>query len=138
LMLRRRGRFHDKSNILKIYCRKTEAEIRLYAENVRAEQLANPTLAGQAFAGMLRQLGIEFEAECILYRPGGFCIVDFGARSLGIGFEIDGKYHGKQRRYDEGKDAFAETQGIKIYRLTNEAVLYHPKETLAKLKEILA
>jgi very-short-patch-repair endonuclease len=138
VMLRRRGKFHVRDNPLKTYRRKTETEIRLQAQDARARQLESPTLAGQAFAGILKQLGVEFEAECILYRPGGFCIVDFVSRPLGIGFEIDGRYHQRQRNYDQGKDLHAAEQGIKIYRITNEAVLTKPRDTIARIREILA
>ena len=138
-MLNRRGKFHGRDNATKVYkTRHSEAETRLYAEDCRARQLSSPTVAGQAFAGHLRRFGVRFEPEHILYRTGGFVIIDFFDPDRGIGFEVDGRYHRKQRRYDAGKDAHAEAQGIKIHRFENDEILYHPKETLKRLSDILA
>jgi very-short-patch-repair endonuclease len=137
-MLRRRGKFHACDNPLKTYRLKPAEQVCLEAEAARAHQIQNPTLASQAFAGMLRKLGVEFEAEHVIYRPGSFCLIDFLDPTRRIGFEIDGKYHRNQRRYDAGKDAYAAEQGITIYRFTNEAVLTKPKDTIARIREILS
>jgi very-short-patch-repair endonuclease len=63
--------------------------------------------------------GIKFtrQVEC-----GGYHI-DFAARMLQLGFELDGETHDGREQKDEARTAFLERNGWRIIRFTNAEVL---------------
>ena len=81
----------------------TEAERMIWAR-LRNNQL------GQRF---LRQYSI------------GFYIVDFYCPKQHLAIEIDGKYHAEvdTKLYDQERDTYLESLGIKILRFVNDEVL---------------
>lgn len=63
---------------------------------------------------------------------GHMLFIDIYIKKLNIAIEIDGGYHSthKQKMYDSARDRLLATQGIRVYRIDNDAV-FNP----SKLKE---
>ena len=104
------------------------------------KQLASPTPAGDAFAEILRGMGVKFEREAIIFRTGAFILIDFlayGPRGK-IACEVDGAGHKLQCGYDKGRDQWLmQAHGIPTIRFWNEQVLKHPVNVAARVKSEL-
>ena len=83
----------------------TKAEIRLWAELLRAKKLL-----GHPF---LRQ------------RPIGNYIADFLCKDLKLIIEVDGSSHNMKQEYDENRDRELLELGYTTLRFTNDEVLYN-------------
>jgi very-short-patch-repair endonuclease len=94
------------------------------AHEFRAQRLANPSPAEDAFASILQSLGVSFERERIFYRTGSFIIADFFVRSRDLVFEVDGFQHSCQIGYDAGRDQWLkQAHGIRTVRISASTVL---------------
>jgi very-short-patch-repair endonuclease len=63
--------------------------------------------------------GIKFtrQIECGPY------YIDFGARSLRLGIELDGESHAKRQEEDAARTVFLERRGWRVIRFTNADVM---------------
>lgn len=96
------------------------------AEGYRANHLANPTGAEDAFADILTRIGVAFRREVIYYRAGSFIIIDFLCKAQNVAFEIDGSIHARRAGYDRGRDQWLmQAHGIMTIRLSNTTVIYN-------------
>lgn len=62
---------------------------------------------------------IDFDRQRII----GNYIVDFYVKGLGLIIEIDGSSHDQKQVYDAKRQAYLESHGLKMYRITNAAIL---------------
>ncbi len=83
----------------------TKAEIRLWAELLRAKKL----------------LGYPFLRQ----RPIGAYIADFLSKDLKLIIEVDGSSHNMKHEYDENRDEEFLALGYTTLRFTNDEVLYN-------------
>jgi very-short-patch-repair endonuclease len=92
-----------------------------YAEQCRQENLRHHSPACEALEQELRQLGIAYRREEIVFYDGDlYVIVDFWLPNLKIGVECDGQQHRFQHRYDIQKDQMVrEVTGFRICRRWN-------------------
>lgn len=126
--------------------RRSEADIRRYAEECREKRLAARTEAETRLQEILKEMGVEAEAERIFYitdttgKIANFIILDFMLKTPdgnGIAIELDGFQHSRQVGYDRGRDEWLErTHGIKTFRLKNKEVFASNFEE--KLKEVMS
>jgi very-short-patch-repair endonuclease len=137
-----RSKFKLYDNPLKSYRQRYPTrELIGRAEECRAKQLASPTPAGDAFAEILRGIGVNFEREAIIYRIGAFVLIDFLAygKKGKVAFECDGSQHRLQRGYDKGRDQWLmQAHGVPTIRFWNEQILKYPVNVAARVKAELA
>ncbi len=136
----RKARFRANENPTKCYKSSYSGEsVQAFAEKCRQIRLNNPTEAELAFADILRELAVEFEREHIEYYANGshFILADFYFPASRTIIEIDGGVHNLQQRYDRGRDAYFESQGIKTLRFTNRQVLKEPEAVAARIREVV-
>lgn len=141
--IQRKSKFHAQTNPFKAYhLNKSPEDVMAFAETCRARRLESPTECELAFAELLRQLGVGFEREVIIYYAGGFrfLILDFlitrnSTHSYAI--EIDGGIHKRQIRYDRERDDYLASQGIRTIRFSNSAVLHRSAEVADKVREAI-
>lgn len=91
------------------------------AEKVLWEKIRRRQLKGYKFR---RQHGI------------GEYIVDFYCSKLKLVIEVDGGYHEEAGRqeYDEKRDSYLSSLGLKVIRIKNDEVLDNCKEVIEDLK----
>lgn len=63
--------------------------------------------------------GLDFDRQRVI----GNYIVDFYIRQLGLVIEIDGKSHDFSGEYDEQREKYLNSLGLKIYRVTVDDIL---------------
>ena len=138
--IQRRSRFREETNIFKNYRHKRgNAAVMAFAEFCRSRRLDNSTPAEDAFAGILRELAVEFEREHIVYYANGsrFIIIDFFIAKGNWAIEIDGSSHQRQVKYDVSRDSYLARQGIRTVRFENKTVLQDPAAVAERLREVL-
>ncbi len=94
----------------------TEAEKRLWWEVLRAEQL-----------------GVKFRRQY----PVGPYYADFACKEKKLIIEIDGDQHAHQKKYDDERTTFMESQGYKVLRLWNNDVLKNLEGATHIIKDAL-
>lgn len=121
---------------LKSYRRKrTDEQVRKYAEGKRQQRRLNPTRAEEAFAKILRAAGINFEREAIFLNGDKFVLLDFYLPGHHLAIECDGNIHAKQSAYDQGRDKWlCATHKIKTIRFRNEEILREPDAVRQRLQ----
>ena len=137
----RKSRFKANENPFKIYKAKhTPDETRQFANTARQTRLANPTQAEIACEAILKEIGVKYEKEHIIYYADRFAIFDFYVRGCmdlhragATAIEIDGKTHNLQQSYDKQRDSYFEKSGIKTIRFTNNEILKDPKAVKEKM-----
>lgn len=92
------------------------------AENALWQQLRNRKVAGVKFR---RQHAIER------------FIVDFYAAKPGLVIEVDGPIHDYTQEEDAVRQAYLESQGLRVLRFTNDQVLYNLNHVLTTISAIL-
>ena len=75
--------------------------------------------------------GIDFDRQRII----GNYIVDFYVKSLGLVVEIDGTVHNDAEKYDERRDAFLVSLGLKVYRISFYSVLHDLDNVMLNLEK---
>jgi hypothetical protein len=104
----------------------------------RSERLQDMTRAQIAFNGILDELGVLYEAEAIILNGDRFILADVFVRSHQVIFEIDGKAHSRQGKYDLGRDRWLlSVHSIRTVRFTNEQVHGQPTAIRRRVSEIL-
>ena len=87
------------------------------------------TLWDQLRGNQLR--GLHFRRQQVI---AGF-IVDFYCHSCALAIEVDGEIHANQVDYDAARDCALEERGIRVLRVTNDAVRHRLPEVLARVAE---
>jgi very-short-patch-repair endonuclease len=76
---------------------------------------------------------IDFDRQKII----GNYIVDFYIEDLGLVIEIDGESHNIKEDYDEKRDSYFKSLGLKIYRTNDFNVLHDLGNVLKQLEEFI-
>ena len=79
-------------------------------------------------------LGYKFRRQYIFK---GF-ILDFYCPQAGLGIELEGGIHQKQKEYDESRQKLIEDHGIKLLRFTNKEVFNEPEKVLQTIVDNLS
>ena len=74
---------------------------------------------------------IDFDRQRII----GSYIVDFYIKTLGLVIEIDGESHNDKESYDEKREAYLVSLGLKVFR-TNDLNILHDLENVMKELEL--
>ena len=74
--------------------------------------------------------GVHFRRQQII---DGF-IVDFYCHSVGLVIEVDGEVHENQVAYDADRDAILKARGLKILRISNDAIRTNPDGVLELIR----
>lgn len=134
----KRKKFKGHDNVTKYYQRKlTDYQVMVRAEINRQNRLRNATEAENAFAEILKQIGIEYDREKIFQNGDRYILVDFYVAGSHIAFEIDGSVHDLQRGYDAGRDGWLQSQHIRTVRFSNKSVLHRSAEVAEKVREAI-
>lgn len=73
---------------------------------------------------------IDFDRQRII----GNYIVDFYVKKLGLVIEIDGESHNDKEEYDEKRNIYLESYGLKIFRANDFTILHDMENILKKLE----
>jgi very-short-patch-repair endonuclease len=95
----------------------------------------NMTLAERCFWNVVRTErfgGLHFRRQQVIH---GF-IADFYCEALGLIIEIDGGIHEQQHDYDSRRDMIMNRHGIQVIRFSNEDVIMHSDQVLARVRRI--
>ena len=100
----------------------------MYAANVQPEKLAlakhlrrEMTPAERSLWSVLRRnavAGFHFRRQQVIE---GF-VVDFYCDAAKLAIELDGSVHDEQWQYDESRDETIASRGVRILRISNEAM----------------
>ena len=107
--------------------------LKAYALENRKNQTLAEHVLWQSIKG--EQLGVKALRQHII----GDYIVDFLLPTINLVIEVDGAYHAerKQTESDEIRESILNNMGYRVFRFTNEEVLYNIEETLETIaKEI--
>ena len=74
--------------------------------------------------------GIDFDRQKII----GNYIVDFYVKKLGLVIEIDGWSHDAKKEYDEKRQQYLESYGLKVFRITNHDLLQNADVVMKELE----
>jgi len=78
-------------------------------------------------------LGIDFDRQRII----GNYIVDFYIKALGLVVEIDGSSHNEKYRYDEKRENYLTSLGLKVYRIPEPGVMHDLENTIKGLENYI-
>ncbi|OWK74525.1 DNA methylase [Flavobacteriaceae bacterium JJC] len=76
---------------------------------------------------------IDFDRQKII----GNYIVDFYAKNLGLIVEIDGWIHDFKKEYDENRQRYLESHGLKVFRISNHDILQNPSVVMRELEDYI-
>ena len=76
---------------------------------------------------------IDFDRQRII----GNFIVDFYVKTLGLVIEIDGESHNSKENYDEKREKYLESLGLKIFKTTNLRVLHDLDNVMKELENFI-
>ena len=76
---------------------------------------------------------IDFDRQRII----GNFIVDFYVKTLGLVIEIDGESHNSKEDYDEKREKYLESLGLKIFKTTNLRVLHDLDNVMKELENFI-
>ena len=76
---------------------------------------------------------IDFDRQRVI----GNFIVDFYVKALGLIIEIDGESHNDKEEYDEKREAFLMSLGLKLFKTTNLRVLHDLDNVMLELEEFI-
>jgi len=108
--------------------RKTLTELRSIARDMRRE----PTPAELMLWSRLRRKrleGLKFRFQ----HPVGNFILDFYCPMVKLVVEVDGPIHDEQTERDAARTALIEAHGYHVLRLTNDEVINHVEDVLARI-----
>lgn len=77
--------------------------------------------------------GIDFDRQRII----GNYIVDFYVKSLGLIIEIDGSSHNDKDAYDDAREKFLTSLGLKMYRISEFRVRNDLNNVMRELEEYI-
>ena len=76
---------------------------------------------------------IDFDRQRII----GNYIVDFYVKTLGLVVEIDGSSHNNKQEYDANRQAYLESYGLKVYRITDIDVKKNLSNAMKRLEHYI-
>jgi len=76
---------------------------------------------------------IDFDRQRII----GNYIVDFYVKTLGLVVEIDGTSHNSKEDYDNSRETFLKSYGLKVFRTTDFRVLHDLENVLKDLEDFI-
>lgn len=76
---------------------------------------------------------IDFDRQRII----GNYIVDFYVKPLGLIVEIDGESHNNKEEYDEKREAFLKSLGLKVFRTSNYKMLHDTDNVMKNLEQFI-
>jgi very-short-patch-repair endonuclease len=76
---------------------------------------------------------IDFDRQRII----GNYIVDFYVKRLGLVVEIDGIIHNFQHVYDQEREAYLRSLGLRVYRISAADVLKHIESVMIGLEDFI-
>ena len=78
-------------------------------------------------------MGIDFDRQRII----GNYIVDFYVKALGLIIEIDGTSHNEKDAYDNTRENYLKSFGLKIHRISEPRVIHDLDNVLRELEEFI-
>jgi len=125
------------ANPTKTYRRRryTDYQVMCQAGACRQRRPENATEAEEAFAEILKRLGVCFERERIVLNGHRWVLLDVWLPGLNLAIKLDGAGHRLQKNYDHGRSMWLARKGIKTVRSWNKAVLNGDAES--RMREIL-
>jgi very-short-patch-repair endonuclease len=99
----------------------------------RKQMKRNPTPSEQKFYEILRGVypGSESGSQAIF----GWYILDFVVYRKGVAIELDGSSHRGRTEYDQRRDAWIESCGLKVLRFPNSAADNGAKQILVAIRQ---
>ena len=76
---------------------------------------------------------IDFDRQRVI----GNYIVDFYVKSLGLVIEIDGESHNNKEEYDEKRDKFLISLGLKIFKISTIQIHYDLDNVMKNLEDFI-
>ena len=76
---------------------------------------------------------IDFDRQIII----GNYIVDFYVKDLGLVIEIDGESHNEKEEYDEIRENYLVSLGLKVFKTSNLKVLHDLENLLLDLENYI-
>lgn len=76
---------------------------------------------------------IDFDRQRII----GSYIVDFYVKPLGLIVEIDGESHNTKEEYDEKREAFLISLGLKLFKTSNYKMLHDTDNVMKDLEQFI-
>ena len=80
-----------------------------------------------------KKLGVKFRRQHGI----GPYITDFYCKEKNLVIELDGSSHADEKEYDNERDGYMKTMGIKVLRFWNSEIERNLNEVLKKIKEHL-
>ena len=77
--------------------------------------------------------GIDFDRQKLI----GNYIVDFYVKKLGLVIEIDGWSHDAKKEYDEKRQQYLESYGLKVFRISNHDILQNTAVVMKDLERYI-
>ena len=103
-----------------------------YSRELRkARNLAEVVFWKQVHKGKFH--GLDFTRQMVI----GNYIADFCVRDLGLVVEVDGGSHIGKEEYDAKRDAYMESLGLKIFRVTDKEVLHDMSGVKRRLEGLI-
>ncbi|MGO4710715.1 endonuclease domain-containing protein [Chryseobacterium sp. 2TAF14] len=118
---------------------------RNHLENLPYNPILKKLLSGKRKAGILSEVifwkqiraktfhHIDFDRQRII----GNYIVDFYVKNLGLVIEIDGWSHDTKEIYDEVRQKYLESLGLKIFRITDFDVKNNLRVVMKDLEDFI-
>ena len=118
---------------------------RCFKENLPYNSVLKKLLPQKRKAGILGEVlfwkqvrartfhNIDFDRQRII----GNYIVDFYVKSLGLVVEIDGWSHDVKKEYDEKRQQYLESYGLKVFRITNHDILQNSAVVMKDLERYI-
>ena len=76
---------------------------------------------------------VDFDRQRII----GNYIVDFYVKTLGLVVEIDGEIHNSQEEYDEKREKFLNTLGLKVFRISTSKIMFDIENGMKDLEQFI-
>ncbi len=76
---------------------------------------------------------IDFDRQRII----GNYIVDFYVKTLGLVVEIDGEIHNSQEEYDEKREKFLKSLGLKVFRISTSKIMFDIENAMKDLEQFI-
>ena len=76
---------------------------------------------------------IDFDRQRII----GNYIVDFYVKTLGLVVEIDGEIHNSQEEYDEKREKFLKSLGLKVFRISTSKIMFDIENGMKDLEQFI-
>jgi very-short-patch-repair endonuclease len=111
---------------------KLPEDIRAYAREMRGRMTDAEALLWMLLRNR-RIAGAKFRRQ----HPVGRYILDFYCDEKKLGIELDGGQHGEATGYDQQRDSWLQTQGIRILRFWNNQMLAETEAVMEAIYQAL-